>query len=110
MERLIIFIVAILVAAYGAGFTGFGCWRACVHNRRPSWYFVLLGTGVTALSVLLLFGRTDLFFPSRWDDYKGGFWPLVLFPTIAAAIIALVSSVAVVYYFRSKYRHVETKA
>ena len=110
MERLAIFIAAVLVAGYGAGFTSFGCWRASSHKHRPGWHLALLGTGVTALSVMLLIGQADLFRPERWDDYKWGFWPFVLLPTIVASIIALMSSVAVVYYFRSRFRDVDTKA
>lgn len=105
MERLEIFIGAILVAAYGAVFTSFVCWRASQHKHRPGWHLALLGTAITALSVIFLVGQEDLFRPERWDAYKGGFWQIVLLATIVASIIALMSSVAVVYYFRSRFRN-----
>jgi hypothetical protein len=105
-----IFVESFLVAACGAGLTGFGCRLARNHHLRPGWHLVLLGTGVTSLIVMLLVGQADLFYPQRWDDYKGGFWPYVLFPSTAAAVVALMSSSAVVLYFRGKWTHVKPPA
>ena len=109
-ESMELFIIILLVAAYGAGFTSFGCWRVCRRQRRPGWHFALLGTGVTALTVMLIVGQADIFLPNRWDDHKGGFWPFVLLPTTAAAVVALTASFAVVYYFRDKYRDLKNTA
>ena len=99
-----IFLVVFLVAAYGAGLCGLGCWRARVHHRSPGWYLAFLGAFVTAITVIFLIAQGDLFYPKRWDDYKGGFWPNILVPATAAGIVALLSSFPVVYYFRAKFR------
>jgi hypothetical protein len=97
-----IIIFSFLAAASGALFTGIGC-KIC--HRRPGWHFFLLGTVITVLITLLVIGGSDLFHPERWDQYKGGFWPLVIFPSEAAAVIALMPSLVVVYYFRAKFKN-----
>ena len=104
------FLVAVLVAAYGAGFTGLCCWRVQVHHRRPGWHFALVGTSITMFTVMFLVAQDDLFNPKRWDDYKGGFWPNIMVPATAAGIVALLSSFAVVYYFRAKFKDVKPLA
>jgi hypothetical protein len=92
-----------LSAASGACFTSIGCRRAHVQHRRPGWHLILLGAGITLLATMLLIGGGDLFHPARWSDYKGGFWLPVMFPSVCAASVALLSSLAVVYYFRSSF-------
>ena len=98
-----IILFSFLTAASGACFTGIGCRHARILHRRPGWHFILLGTGATVFFTALLVGQADLIHPERWDDYKGGFWPPVIFASGAAAVVALISSLSVVYYFRAKF-------
>jgi hypothetical protein len=99
-----IIIFCFLAAASGAGFTSIGCRQAHVRHRRPGWHLLLLGVAVTTLLTMLYVGRGDLFHPERWDDYKGGFWPPVVFASSSAAVVALLSSLAAVFYFRARFR------
>jgi anti-sigma-K factor RskA len=105
-----IIIFSLLTAASGAFFTSIGCRRAHIHHRRPGWHHILLGTVVTVVLTMLYVGRTGLFHPERWDDYKGGFWRPIIFASEAAAVVALLSSLAVVYYFRARISNVKTVA
>ena len=105
-----IVIFSILTAASGAFFTSIGCRRAHIHHRRPGWHVILLGTVVTVALTILYVGQTDLFHPERWDDYKGGFWRPVIFASEAAAVVALLSSLAVVCYFRARFANLKTVA
>ena len=98
-----IFIFSILTAVSGALFTGIGCRRAQIHCRRPGWHLILLGTVVTVLLTLLCLQGGDVFRPDHWDDYKGGFWRLAIFELEAAAVVAFLSSLAVVCYFRARF-------
>jgi hypothetical protein len=50
-------------------------------------------------------GGGDVFHPDRWADYKGGFWWSAIFALEATAVVALSSSLAVVYYFRARFRN-----
>lgn len=98
------FVFFALSAASGACFTCIGCRRAHVQHRRPGWYLILLGTGMTLLAAVLLIGGSDVFYPERWRQYKGGFWLPLMFPSVCAAAVALLSSLAVVYYFRTRIK------
>jgi hypothetical protein len=105
-----IFIFSLLTAASGALFTVIGCGRAPIRHRRPGWHLVLLGTVVTVLLTFLWFGRGDLFRPQRWDEYKGGtrgFWRPIVFASEAAAGVSVLSSLAVLVYFRRRFRDVK---
>jgi ABC-type uncharacterized transport system permease subunit len=101
-----IILFSFLTAASGACFTSIGCRRAHVHHRRPGWHLILLGAGVTTLMTMLYYGWPDLFYPERWPLHKGGsreFWTPLIFASGSAAVVALLSSLVVVYYFRTKF-------
>ena len=111
--RMEIFIFSLLTAASGALFTSIGCRRARIRHRRPGWHLVLLGTVVTVLLTVLCFGQGDLFRPQRWDEYKGGtsgFWRPIIFLSEAAAGVSVLSSLAVILYFRGRFRDVKPVA
>jgi hypothetical protein len=104
-----ILIFSLLAAASGALFTGIVCRRARIHQRRPGWHLILLGTVVTGLIAVLYVGQADLFRPERWDEHKGGrvgFWRPIVFVSEAAAGIAGLSSLAVFLYYRGRFRDV----
>jgi anti-sigma-K factor RskA len=108
-----IFIFSILMAASGSFVTSIGCRRAQSHHRRPGWHLIFLATVVTALLAMLYVGQADLFRPARWDEHKGGtsgFWRPVIFASEAAAVISGLSSLAVFFYFRARYRDVKSVA
>jgi hypothetical protein len=99
-----IFIFCFLAAACGAALTSIACRPARVRRRRPGWHLLLFGVVVTTFLTMLYVGREDLVHPERWDDYKGGFWPPVVFASSSAAVIALLSSAAALLYFRTRFR------
>jgi len=107
------FIFSLLAAASGAFFTGIGCRRARIHQRRPGWHLILLGTVVTVLMAVLYVGQGDLFRPQRWNEHKGGtseFWRPIIFVSEAAAGISVLSTLAVFLYFRGRFRDVKPVA
>jgi hypothetical protein len=110
MEHMEIVVFSFVAATSGACFTSIGCRRARVQHRRPGWHLALLCLLVTVLLTILYVGRADLFHPDRWDDYKGGFWPPVVFASASAAGVALLSSLVAVYYFRAKFRNEKPEA
>jgi hypothetical protein len=98
-----ILIFILLTGTSGAYFTGIGCRRALAQHRRPGWHLTLLGICITTLLTALFVGQGDLFQPRTWENPNGKptILPIIMLP---AAVIALITSVIVVWIFREKFR------
>src|SRR5436189_6150659 len=92
-------IIAVLVAGYA---TSVICRFVLRRAKQPSWFIVLLTTGLSVIASLAATFQGDLLRPSHWSSKVDA--PVMLMITgVPSALVAFVAALKIVAIYRDHY-------